>query len=389
MTMTDKLQTSAEILAEGYRKDGIRPPTSEGLPKLKVVQAGQTSALDRLKSLSATNRITEMEANMSSTEFVFTDLALSGQVTLFYAPPNAGKTLLFLRLLIDAIQSNRVRAENIFYINADDSYGGLLDKAKISRHHGFAMISPAEANISPNDVLAMLHDIAITDRIDNKIIVMDTLKKFVDMMSKRAQSDLYAALRVLVTKGATVIIAGHVNKHLDHNGELIYEGTSDTLNDIDCAYAVYPLSEEGAETQVIELRRKKNRGDNIAKVSYRYTKRIGMTYQEIVDSVEILNPNEARKASAIHHCEEMRSKYESEILFVRDLLSDGKKMNQTKILDSRKGHVLAGEISDRSIRGALKDLIGIEWSVIRGDRNASVFSLVVDTEAGYRKAKGV
>lgn len=342
------------------------------------------AALDKLKSLSATNRIEEMEANMGNTEFIFTDIALSGQITLFYAPPNAGKTLLFLRLLIDAIKSGRVKSENVFYINADDNYGGLLDKAKIARQYGFSMISPAESDVTPTQVLEILHSMAMTERIDDKIIIMDTLKKFTDMMSKRAQSELYESLRILVTKGATIIIAGHVNKHLNHNGELIYEGTSDTLNDIDCAYAIYPMSEEDDETQVIELRRKKNRGSNIAKVSYQYTKRVDMVYMDIVNSVKILNTSDARKASATHNREEMRSKYESEILFVRNLLHEGKEMNQTEILNSRKGHALAGEISDRSIRAALEKLTGVEWSFKRGDKNAKVFRLI-DADA-YRQA---
>ena len=158
---------------------------------MHIVTEKFESPLDKLRSLSATNRIAEMEANMSKTKFIFPSLALSGQVTLFYAMPNAGKTLLFLRLLIDEIKGGRVKGENVFYINADDSYGGLLEKARIAEHYGFSMISPAESDITPKQVLEILHGIAMTERINDKVIIMDTLKKFTDMMNKRSQADLY------------------------------------------------------------------------------------------------------------------------------------------------------------------------------------------------------
>ena len=85
------------------------------------------NALSKLVALSTTNRIDEIEMNLKNDEYVFIDLALMGQMTLFYAAPNTGKTLLFIFMLIESIKAGRIKAEDIFYINADDNYKGIFN----------------------------------------------------------------------------------------------------------------------------------------------------------------------------------------------------------------------------------------------------------------------
>ncbi|MEJ1470943.1 MAG: hypothetical protein RPU59_07750 [Candidatus Sedimenticola sp. (ex Thyasira tokunagai)] len=293
------------------------------------------SILDDLIRLSVTNRIEEMKANLENDYFILHELALAGQITLFYAWPNTGKTLLFLTLLIQSIKAGRLKAEDLFYINADDNYKGLYTKGRIAQQHGFHMISPAEANTSPKVVLAMLDALASTEAIKGKVIVMDTLKKFVDMMSKRDQAALYEVLRRLVTKGATVIIAGHANKHSDVDGNLVYEGTADTLNDIDCCFSMYRMTEQDAERQVVEFRREKDRGEVIAKVSYEYTRQPGDSYTDIINSVKRLDESQAEQAALEQRASDLKGDFESEILFVTGLLSKGP-LSQSEILKRHK-----------------------------------------------------
>ena len=64
-------------------------------------------------------------------------------------------------------------------------------------------------------------------------IVIDTLKKITDMISKGASSRIYKMLRALTGKGASVICLGHCNKYRDADGFPIYEGTSDLRSDFD------------------------------------------------------------------------------------------------------------------------------------------------------------
>ena len=147
--------------------------------------------LDWLASLSATNRLAKMEADLKNELFIFYELALSGQITLFYAKPNTGKTALFMRFIIDAIEENRIDAKDIFYINADDNYLGLFTKAGVAEEYGFNMISPHEADTAQAELIKMLNDIAVNNLANGKVFILDSLKKFADMMSKQALAALF------------------------------------------------------------------------------------------------------------------------------------------------------------------------------------------------------
>ena len=346
----------------------------------------EPTALQRLLKLSATNRIIEMEANLKNETYIFLDIVLSGQITLFYAWPNTGKTIFFLRFTIDAIREGRIKGEDVIYINADDSYKGLFTKTKIASEYGINMISPAEAGVSPQNVLELLDAIAKDNDAEGKIILLDTLKKFADMMSKRSQADLYDVLRRLIAKGGTVIIAGHANKHKDINGNLIYEGTSDTMNDVDCVYSMYRMSDPQDETQIVEFRREKDRGDVIPKVSYKYQKIQGLPYMDMVNSITRMDNNEAANVIRENIQKELKTKFETEMLFVSSLLGKEGTMNQSAIVKAlQEDSILFGEITVRGLKIALKKLTDVVWSVKRGDKHALVYSLIGAESEQYRR----
>jgi len=358
----------------------------EYLSKVEIVEP--VTALDALLKLSSTNRLNEIEANLKNDVYVFQDLALSGQITLFYGWPNTGKTIFFLRFITDAIRDGRVQADKVIYVNADDSYTGLFTKTKIAAEYGFNMVSPAEAGVSPQAILEHLENIAEANQADGIVILLDTLKKFADMMSKRSQAELYLTLRKLIAKGGTVIIAGHANKHKDAEGNLIYEGTSDTMNDIDCAYSMYRMSVPEDEVQVVEFRREKDRGDIIPKVTYQYQK--GIPYLDMVKSITCLDAEVADKLIQQERHRELKEKYEAELLFVTELLRVNNSINQTAILEALKEDTdISGEITIRSLRSALNQLNGIVWTSKRGKKNAKIYALIgYETSQYSRASKG-
>lgn len=344
---------------------------------------------ERLKQLSATNRIDEMKRNLENEFYVMDGMALDGQITLFYAKPNTGKTLIFMKLLIDGIEAEKIQASDIMYINADDGYRGLCTKTEIALQYGFEMIAPAEAGIAPADIISLLDELANTEDAKGKIIVLDTLKKFADMMSKRDQANLYMVLRRLVAKNATVIIAGHANKHLDKDGNLVYEGTSDTMNDVDCAYSIYLMTEPSGDV-VVEFRREKSRGDNLYKVSYGYRREEGMSYMELINSVYKLEDSQAEKAAALGNQKLLIERYESEILFITDALKDGE-LNQSSLLAKLKGlngEDIASEVSVRTLKSALQALTNILWTSSRDKHNnASIYKLIQKSSVSYADFK--
>jgi hypothetical protein len=365
---------------------GNDPNDNKGDPEYVNKIKSEPTALEKLKRLSVTNRIDEMEANLRNDVFIFPGLALSGQITLFYAWPNTGKTIFFLRFIRDAIKSGQIIGADVFYINADDSYKGLFTKGKVAKEFGFEMISPSEAGKSPNEILDLLVEVSADDDAGGKIVLLDTLKKFADMMSKTSQAHLYEVLRRFTAKGGTVIIAGHANKHKNPDGNLVYEGTGDTKNDVDCVYAMYQLSDPQDEYQVVEFRREKDRGDVIPKVSYRYKKAPGMHYLDMVNSITHMDDQEASRVATDIKINELKEKYEAEILFVTGLLKGNGAMNQSALLQALKANPdLSGEITGRSLKTALKKLTDIAWTAERGDKNALFFNLIGAEADQYRR----
>jgi len=360
-------------------------PVTDGLTQSEKPQ----TALERLRELSTVKRIDEMKKNLDKEFYVMGNLALDGHITLFYAKTNTGKTLIFMKLLIDSISGGQIRAEDVIYINADDSYRGLCTKTEIAKEYGFEMISPAESGINPDDIITLLEELSQTDEAKGKIIILDTLKKFTDLMNKGAQKYLYNILRKLAAKNATVIIAGHANKHLDAEGNLVYEGTSDTMNDIDSAYSMYLMTEPEGDV-VVQFRREKSRGDNVARVSYGYTRDEGMSYIDIVNTVHKLDDEQAEKMTIIGNQRCLMEKYEPEILFITNLLNNGS-LNQSQILTKLKaleGEGIASEVSVRNIKTALSVLVNIKWTVARDKHNnANIYTLISEVSANYEDVK--
>ncbi|MDG1708290.1 MAG: hypothetical protein P8H03_05975, partial [Emcibacteraceae bacterium] len=223
--------------------------------------------------------------------------------------------------------------------------------------------------------LNILNEVRVEGGLQDVVIVMDTLKKFADMMNKGAQSKLFEGLRKLNIGGATIIIAGHTNKHKDDNGDLVYEGTGDTVNDIDCAYSMNKMSPDNAELQVIEFRNVKSRGSNIEKVSYQYTKTSNTEYVDLMNSVTCLSATQITQVAAQLNNSDMIEKYREEIDFIEPLILF-KDLNQSQILDELKNVTTPEKPSRRKITSALTDLVGIKWEATAGSNNQTIYSLL-------------
>ena len=382
---------------KGITDKNIKNPglTSDDQVELKK-EDERITPLNKLKSLSITNRVEEMKDKLVNEYHVFEGLALGGDVTLFFAWPSTGKTLLFMHLLIDGIKRGVVDPEDVYYINADDNYRGLVTKAEIAKEYGFHMISPHTSNISSSETIQTLIDIVNEESHSQMIVILDTLKKFVDLMSKTVQSAFYEQLRMLTAKGVTVIIAGHANKYADKEGELIYEGTADSRNDTDCVYSINCLSPLDSDEMTVEFRNCKSSGGVLQTRSFKYNNRKDISWTDRLASVEPLDENAAGLAKYKKDRQDKKEKYASQLLFVSALLKT-RSMNQSEIMkeyhDHKQNpesdlHPLASEISVRELQTGLKKLTNIAWRVTRDTRhNAKVFTLIDADGSQYRKAK--
>jgi len=315
-----------------------------------------------------------MRENLQNATYVIPDMAISGQITVFIAKPNSGKTLFFMYSIIEGITRGILKPEDIFYINADDHYQGFYEKTEIASRHGFSMISPSEANINKDEIISLLVEMADSGQADGKVIFLDTIKKFVDMMAKRQLAEFLDTLRKLTNRGATIIIAGHANKHLDADGKLVYEGTADQLNDVDCLYYIYRRTDKTDREQLIEFINDKDRGSVVQQRAYSYIKSHGM-YEDMLKSFGRADDDAPYHLAQQKHIEEIKCAYELEFQYLTNLLSRGE-MKLNDIL-ARHKQDKPENTSGKSIQKVLNELDGIEWisTKKKEENNARYFRL--------------
>jgi len=266
---TDAWHAASEMMASGQG-------TEDGLLK------GSLSPMDKLSSFSITGITHELRLQMLDDVYVLKDLAILGQWSVFYAAPNTGKTLLTLWLLREQIQAGELSPKHIFYINADDAFKGAVEKAELAKELGYQMLVPGINGFNTKEVLPLMSALVEHKQTKGAVIILDTLKKFTDLMEKKAASEFGKIARMFVSAGGTLICLAHTNKHKDHEGKSVYTGTADIVDDADCAYVI-----EGGEAsggKLAEFRNIKARGDVKLAVSFRYDKEAG-SYEQLIDSI--------------------------------------------------------------------------------------------------------
>lgn len=215
------------------------------------------------------------------------DICLKGELSVWYAPPNSGKTLIALALMTAAVSDKRLEPTAAFYVNADDTAPGLAEKTVILDDFGIHCLAPGHREFTNAALSPALQRMADEGTANGKLIVLDTFKKFADPMSKSDCRRFGDLLRQFCFAGGTVLALSHTNKSRGANGKLIYGGTSDLLEDADSAYLL-ELASIPAEPnlQRVDFNRTKSRGANAPRASYQYDARPELSYAQRLASVE-------------------------------------------------------------------------------------------------------
>lgn len=309
---------------------------------------------------------------------VLGDLCLAGQSTIFYAAPNAGKTLIALKLLIEAVRQQRIAPGNAYYINADDGNEGFATKLRLLDDLGAHTLAPGFGKFNACDLSGLLRQMAETDTAIGTIVIVDTLKKFADLMQKREASAFGDAVRQYVMKGGTFLGLAHVNKNVGANGKPSYAGVADIVQDADAAYMMTALDGVGdGSERVVQFEAFKRRGPGTSKVAYAYAAEDAVSYHERLASVRVVDPKlfdeferyEAEKSDA--HL----------IAAITACIQDGivQKMALAKAAS------VHAHVSERAAIRALETYTGDDpakhhWSYCVRERDAKVFELLVKPE---------
>lgn len=223
-----------------------------------VAQASVTSGSNTanpLVAFSLREKLHELKAQAIDLVLILGYLVLLGTAAVIYAHPNTGKTLIILYLLIKAIQDGILDPDKVIYINMDDNSNGLIQKVELAHKYGFHMVAGGQQGFQVEHLTGAMNQMIKQDTARNQVLIIDTLKKFTNLMHKDDAREFGNLVRQFVMKGGTVVALAHGNKNLDADGKVVYSGTTDIVEDFDTAYTINTItSAEGSDKKVVEFK---------------------------------------------------------------------------------------------------------------------------------------
>ena len=158
--------------------------------------------------------------------------------------------------------------------------------------NGVLKCAPNHNGFNSIQITELMSELAYTGY--KSAIILDTLKKFTDLMQKQEATQFGIISRGFVAAGGTLICLAHTNKHKSADGKPIYGGTSDIKDGSDCVYIIDKTDDLlfGNEV-VIEFVNDKSRGDVASSVSFSYVKKTGLSYEQLVESIKRIDNEQA------------------------------------------------------------------------------------------------
>ena len=313
-----------------------------------------------MKSFSLSGQSEIMKTKMLADRYVLDRIAILGQATTIYAKPNTGKTLLVLWMLIESIKAGRISGENVYYINADDDYKGLVYKTSLAEKHGFQMLAPGHNDFESVALQGYMRQMIDDETASGTVIILDTLKKFTDLMEKKKGSAFMNRAREYVSNGGTLIMLAHTNKNRDADGKAVFGGTSDVVDDCDCAFILDEVAKTDTTKQVL-FENIKCRGDVANELAFSYSVEEGKNYQYRLESVELADKNATAKAKEEKIAADARAKDQEVIDAITETIEQGITQKTPLIVAA---HDCSG-ISKRRLTTVLTQYKGTDFS--KGD----------------------
>ena len=182
----------------------------------------------------------------------------------------------------------------VYYINADDKNKRAISvKQKLLASHGIQQLAPGWNRFEPYMLPTMLKTAINDGTASNTIIILDTLKKFADLLDTKSINRLNRQLENFAAAGGTVVANGQRTK-IKMSMASIFKGT-DVRDDWHCAWLGTPLGTENGvdRTSFYNL---KARGDVPETVTFTY-RRARDDYESMFESVERVPADEEEQNS--------------------------------------------------------------------------------------------
>lgn len=212
---------------------------------------------DPFKGLLSMEVTEEIIKNIADAKFAWGQLIPQGHLIAICSKANGGKTTLMTYIAGEMAKDGY----RVLYINADAGASDIKDYAIHAMEYKYTLINPDLTNGTVDKVIEeLIHISLVEDDLSNIVIILDTLKKFGDLMNKSKSKQFNSLLRTLTAKGITVICLSHTNKYDDKDGNPIFEGTGDLRNDFDeLIYLIPSTNPDGSIT--VSTRKDKTRAE--------------------------------------------------------------------------------------------------------------------------------
>ena len=325
-----------------------------------------------LRKFNIADSIDDLRKQMQEQTPLLDGIVLRGQANVWYAKPNVGKTLITIRLLRDAIGEGRILGRDVYYVAADDTASGVVEKLDLLAPFNVNVLAPGYKGLQAKELPSILRSIIANNQAAGSFIILDTLKKFVTLMDKRESSAFAEVVRQFVMKGGSLLGLAHTNKRLGTDGKPIFAGTSDILDDFDAGYTIIEVPQQaGRQERVVQFDCIKSRGQIAQQATFSYSIANGLTYAELLDSVRSID------SDAVEHM-----KREADVMAdadvvaeIIDCIAEGTNTKMAVVREVAQRTKLGRQAVSRIIEKYTgSDPALHRWEFVRGAHGKQVFS---------------
>ena len=300
-THNGSVRTFGSLVHEGRARAEAKGESLEA-PEAKPEPV--VGALSMMRQASTVEAYDEMEQQLKDQVDIIPGLVPFGGVTAVVGKPNSAKTLWIMSQIMEQVESGRIDGSKIVYVNEDDDATGFNMKGRLLSRLGITQFSTNHSNIPALPNVAVLMDSLLEEaaagNLMGGVLILDTLKKFANVMDKRGMKEIGNKFRALNAGGCTVLFLHHTNKNTSDDGDLIFSGVQDIEDDVDTMWILYPLSDPTQREQSVEIRKKKGRGRVVNMAAFTYQQDITIPYEQMLDELEMADDPEPMAELGAH-----------------------------------------------------------------------------------------
>ena len=279
------------------------------------------------------------------------------QITQIVAPPGCGKTA----VLMAAGTLWVSLGYEVHYFQVDVGAADLKVYHQMAENGGFTLHSTLDCSMQ--ELRVTLHRIATEPKpgeLKKVVLIIDTYKKIAaDVLSKKNNSEVAEVFRKITQKGGTVISLGHCNKNRDVDGNLVFSGTQDVMDDCDALIMFDGVKDDSARQVVVNAEFRKGRTVNDSPFGLVIHRGDCLADNWVEFGVKP-DPNLPQRNVK----EALRDRQKEVIGEIAAVLKDGGPMIQTDLVAAVQEWCAANLGStpgEKRIRGILHRLEGDEW----------------------------